>query len=66
MQVLERNVRQGTKVFERGHVLVLAQCVGGKDMETLWRMLNQARSHLRCAHVCGCRGVGGCARAVQW
>lgn len=43
LEVLESNVRQGTKVFERDHVLVLAQCVGGKDMETLWRMLNQVR-----------------------
>ena len=55
LEVLESNVRQGTKVFERDHVLVLAQCVGGKDMETLWRMLNQARfAHLgrcNCQHL---------------
>jgi hypothetical protein len=46
LEVLESNVRQGTKVFERDHVLVLAQCIGGKDMEQLWRMLNQARGSL--------------------
>ena len=46
LEVLESNVRQGTRVFERGHVLVLAQCIAGKDMETLWRIINQARSLL--------------------
>ena len=47
LEVLESNVRQGTKVFERGHILVLAQCIGGKDMETLWRMLNQVGCKLQ-------------------
>ena len=41
LEVLERNVRQGTKVFERRHVLVLAHCIAGKDMETLWRITTQ-------------------------
>jgi hypothetical protein len=42
LEVLENNVRQGTRVFEHGHILVLAHCVAGKDTEALWRILNQA------------------------
>lgn len=44
LEILDSNVRTGTRVFERGHILVLAHCVAGKDMEALWRVLNQARS----------------------
>ena len=43
LEVLEANVQQGTTVFERRHLLVLSQCVAGKDMETLWRVLGQVR-----------------------
>jgi hypothetical protein len=44
LEVLRNNVETGTQVFERDHVVVLAQCVAGKDMETLWRVLNQVRA----------------------
>jgi hypothetical protein len=41
LEVLDSNVRQGTQVFEEGHILVVAECKAGKDMETLWRVLSQ-------------------------
>ena len=44
LEVLEANVQEGTTVFESGHILVLSHCIAGKDMETLWRVLGQARS----------------------
>lgn len=61
------DVENGAQVFERDHVLVLAQCVAGKDMETLWRGLNQVRRTCMCMHgtVCYCEQLGH-GDALAW
>ena len=43
LEVLERNVRQGSEVYEAGHVVVLAWCIAGEGLHcsaaTAWRGL---------------------------
>ncbi|KAG2488131.1 hypothetical protein HYH03_013277 [Edaphochlamys debaryana] len=40
-EVFEDNVRQGSRVYEQGHVLVLAWCKGQRDFEVLTKLLFQ-------------------------
>ncbi|KAG2488904.1 hypothetical protein HYH03_012534 [Edaphochlamys debaryana] len=40
-EVFEGNVRQGSAVYEEGHVLVLAWCKGQRDFEVLTKLLYQ-------------------------
>eukprot|EP00884_Botryococcus_braunii_P018197 jgi/Botrbrau1/5060/Bobra.37_1s0025.1 len=42
LEVLDRNVRKGSFVYENGHLLVLAWAENRRDEETVWKILTQA------------------------
>ena len=44
LQVLDANVRQGGKVYETGHTLVLSLADSQRDQEVIWKILSQASS----------------------
>ena len=44
LEVLERNVRQGSAVYESGHVVVLAWCTSEQGLSQLQRVLSQVRA----------------------
>ena len=46
LQILDANVKEGSAVYEEGHVLVLGWVANRKDEEVIWKILSQARSHL--------------------
>ena len=50
-QVLQANVQRGSRVYERGHLLVLAWADAQRDQEVIWKILSQVRG-------C-CRWMGG-------
>ncbi|KAL6749116.1 hypothetical protein V8C86DRAFT_3032280 [Haematococcus lacustris] len=41
LEVIEENVRRGTRVFEAGHVLVLGWATSQRDLEVVWKTLEQ-------------------------
>jgi len=41
--VLQANVQRGSRVYERGHLLVLAWADAQRDQEVIWKILSQAR-----------------------
>lgn len=41
LEVLERNVRQGSNVYETGHILVLGWVDNRSDEEVMWKILSQ-------------------------
>ena len=41
LQILDANVKQGSAVHERGHVLVLGWVANRKDEEVIWKILSQ-------------------------
>ena len=43
MQVLQANVQRGSRVYERGHLLVLAWADAQRDQEVIWKILSQVR-----------------------
>ncbi len=42
--MIEQNVRQGSRVYESGHVLVLGWCYSQRDLEVVWKVLEQVRA----------------------
>jgi hypothetical protein len=38
---IEANVRRGSRVYEEGHVLVLGWCTSQRDLEVVWKSLEQ-------------------------
>ena len=42
-QVLQANVQRGSRVYERGHLLVLAWAEAQRDQEVIWKILSQVR-----------------------
>ncbi len=42
-EMIEQNVRQGSRVYESGHVLVLGWCYSQRDLEVVWKTLEQVR-----------------------
>ncbi len=40
-ETIEQNVRQGSRVYEQGHVLVLGWCNSQRDLEVVWKILEQ-------------------------
>jgi hypothetical protein len=43
LEVVEANVRRGSRVFESRHVLVLGWCSSQRDLEVVWKTLEQVR-----------------------
>ena len=41
LEVLESNVKRGSKVYETGHVLVLGWVDNRRDEEVMWKILSQ-------------------------
>jgi hypothetical protein len=48
LEVLDRNVRKGSVVYESGHLLVLAWAENRRDEETVWKILTQVFHSLLC------------------
>lgn len=42
LAILDANVKEGSAVHEKGHVLVLGWVVNRKDEEVIWKILSQA------------------------
>ena len=42
LEVLEGNVRRGSSIYEKDHVLVLGWCDNRRDEEVMWKILSQA------------------------
>ena len=42
LQVLDTNVRQGGKVYETGHTLILSLADSQRDQEVIWKIISQA------------------------
>ena len=65
MQVLQANVQRGSRVYERGHLLVLAWAEAQCDQEVIWKVLSQVR--LLCSRALCCprpvvRNAAHCSR----
>ena len=43
LELLDDQVRQGSRVYESGHTLVLAWCSNHVDEETIQKLLSQVR-----------------------
>lgn len=41
--MLQANVQRGSRVYERGHLLVLAWAEAQRDQEVIWKILSQVR-----------------------
>ena len=41
LQVLDENVKQGSNVYEKGHLLILGWLANRKDEEIVWKVLSQ-------------------------
>ena len=41
--MLQANVQRGSRVYERGHLLVLAWAEAQRDQEVIWKVLSQVR-----------------------
>ncbi|KAK9818136.1 hypothetical protein WJX72_007697 [[Myrmecia] bisecta] len=41
LEVLEDNVKRGSKVYEKGHILVMGFCQNQRDLECVWKILSQ-------------------------
>eukprot|EP01026_Neomeris_dumetosa_P011386 TRINITY_DN140928_c0_g1_i1.p2 TRINITY_DN140928_c0_g1~~TRINITY_DN140928_c0_g1_i1.p2 ORF type:complete len:119 (+),score=7.28 TRINITY_DN140928_c0_g1_i1:180-536(+) len=41
MELLEKNVRQGSLVYEEGHLVILSWCTSPRDLEVIWKILRQ-------------------------
>lgn len=52
LEVLDRNVRKGSVVYEEGHLLVLAWAENRRDEETVWKILTQVGQPVFLHHAC--------------
>jgi len=41
LELLETNVNRGSAVYEVGHILVLGYCRSQRDLEAVWKLLQQ-------------------------
>ena len=49
LQVLDENVKEGSTVYEKGHLLILGWLDNRKAEETIWKILSQVRP--ACLHM---------------
>ena len=49
LAILDRNVRRGSVVYEKGHIVILSWAVSSRDIEVIWKIASQVVCAF-CAH----------------